>query len=112
MDFNTALNDWLNGVRKLVRKHYQDSYPNLPVPTLDTDEGGKFIRIVEDNGSQKSAFAFVAKVDGQTKALGKVKQGDVLKTASWKAPARHARGNIFDDSKGLKHVGPRGPAYL
>jgi hypothetical protein len=38
--------------------------------------------------------------------------GDVLKAASWKAPAKHARGNIFDESNGLKWMGPFGPAYL
>ena len=38
--------------------------------------------------------------------------GDVLKAASWKVPAKHARGNIFDESNGLKFMGPFGPAYL
>lgn len=38
--------------------------------------------------------------------------GDVLKAASWKAPARHARGNIFDSKNGLGSMGEYGPAYL
>jgi hypothetical protein len=36
----------------------------------------------------------------------------VLKPAGWKTPAKHARGNIFDDRNGLKHMGMYGPAYL
>ena len=38
--------------------------------------------------------------------------GDVLKPASWKAPAKHSRGNIFDAQNGLGSMGPHGPAYL
>lgn len=38
--------------------------------------------------------------------------GDVLKPASWKTPAKHARGNIFDAQNGLGSMGEHGPAYL
>lgn len=38
--------------------------------------------------------------------------GDVLKPASWATPAKHARGNIFDDQNGLGKMTPYGPEYL
>jgi hypothetical protein len=38
--------------------------------------------------------------------------GDVLKAASSKAPAKHARGNILDEHNGLKYMTQFGPAYL
>ena len=38
--------------------------------------------------------------------------GDVLKAASWKAPAKHARGNVFDERNGLGRMGEYGPEYL
>jgi len=38
--------------------------------------------------------------------------GDVLKPASWKAPAKRGRGNIFDAHNGLAHMSWTGPAYL
>ena len=38
--------------------------------------------------------------------------GDVLKPATYKAPAKHARGNIFDPQNGMSSMGPYGPAYL
>jgi hypothetical protein len=38
--------------------------------------------------------------------------GDILKAASWKAPAKHARGNVFDGNWGIGSVGVYGPAYL
>lgn len=46
-------------------------------------------------------YCFVASVDSTTKGLGTVKRGDVLKPATYKAPAKHARGNIFDEHNGL-----------
>lgn len=38
--------------------------------------------------------------------------GDVLKPDGVKRPAEHARGNLFDEYKGLRYMGPFGPAYL
>lgn len=61
------------------------------------DYGVKRLRVVHGG----SAFCFV---DYAT--------GDVLKCAGWKAPAPHARGNIYDPANGLGTMGPYGPAYL
>jgi hypothetical protein len=33
--------------------------------------------------------------DSDTKTLGTVKLGDIMKPANWNAPAKHARGNVF-----------------
>lgn len=38
--------------------------------------------------------------------------GDILKPATYKAPAKHPRGNLFDDHNGLKYVNHYGPNYL
>ena len=53
--------------------------------------GRKFIKILRDN----SVWGFVAKADGVNKGVPMI-AGDVLKAASWSAPAKHTRGNIFD----------------
>ena len=58
--------------------------------------GRKYAKIV--NGG--SVYCFVDRTNG-----------DILKAASWKAPAKHARGNIYDADP-LKGVGPYGAAYL
>jgi hypothetical protein len=71
--------------------------PSLPAAQWKMDRGVKRIRIVRDG----SAHAFVD-----------IATGDVLKPASWAAPAKHARGNIFDEHNGLGSMGPYGPAYL
>ena len=73
---------------------------------------------MEGEGRRTSVFAFIAAEDSTTKGLGVVKQGDVLKPASYKKPAKHARGNIFDEWNGLRGADGQhpmqwtGPHYL
>ena len=43
-----------------------------------------------------SVYAFIALQDGHTKTLGTLKAGDIHKPAGFKAPAKHARGNVFE----------------
>ena len=49
---------------------------------------------------------------GQIHSFIDTQTGDVLKPATWKAPAKHPRGNIFDEWNGLKYVNHYGPQYL
>jgi hypothetical protein len=81
--------------------------------------GSKFVRIMSTETplsptekAKQSIYAFVAMVDSETKSLGTVKAGDVMKPATWKAPAKHARGNIFDAANGLGTCNSYGPGYL
>ena len=95
--FKEALEAFIEGSKKIVVDHFTKNCPNLPVPAFGVDMGKRYIRITCD----RSVHAFVDKTNG-----------DVLKPASWKAPAKHARGNIFDAKSGLGSMGPFGPAYL
>lgn len=88
---------WLEGVIKISHDDMRSNFPNLDLPPFRSDIGSRYIRIVRDN----SAHAFVDRTNG-----------DVLKPATWKSPAKHARGNIFDEKNGLGSIGPYGPAYL
>ena len=54
--------------------------------------GRKFIKIIRDT----SVWGFVVKDDGMHMGFP-IRRGDVLKAAGWRAPARHTRGNIFDN---------------
>jgi len=82
----------------IIERHNQSMrYPQ----ELTIDEGRRYLRIVRRDISSASAWAFVDKTNG-----------NVLKPASWKAPAKHARGNIFDEHNGIQNIGPYGPAYL
>ena len=68
--------------------------------------GRKFIKVVEGT----RVWGFIAKVDGVHKGLPMLK-GDILKAATWSAPAKHSRGSIFD-SEMHKSFSWTGPNYL
>ena len=60
--------------------------------------GKKFIKIVQDTG----VFAFVMKEDS-----GRFKKGDILKAASWRAPALNSpRGNVLTGNYAIQWTGP------
>lgn len=89
---------------------------------VEVEHSPKFTRVyaveVPKSGSasirqnHRRIFAFVATTDSNSVALGKVKRGDVMKPATYKAPARHARGNIYDAFNGISRLTAYGPAYL
>ena len=61
---------------------------------ITTKPGRKFIKVIRDN----SVWGFVAIDDGMHKGVP-MKMGDVLKAAGWASPAKHTRGNIFDNKQ-------------
>jgi hypothetical protein len=73
---------------------------------LTLKPGRKFIKVVE--GSR--VWGFIAKVDGVHKDVPMLK-GDILKAATWRAPAKHSRGSIFD-AEMHKSFSWTGPNYL
>ncbi len=64
-----------------------------------SDKWCRLVTMEERNGKMEdtSVYAWVCLQDGFTKALGNLKAGDIHKAASFKAPAKHARGNVFNE---------------
>jgi len=59
---------------------------------VEFDVGRKYIKVIVVNRNSRSSHSFIVIGD-----QGKFKDGDILKSASWKTPARNfARGNIFE----------------
>ena len=104
--------NWLNGCQSIINSYYKTNYANISSPVLKFDEGSKCIRVFLESGGTRSCYCFVAKVNYETKELGQVKEGDILKSASWKKPAKHARGNLFDKDNGLQWMNSYGATYL
>jgi hypothetical protein len=91
---------FLKGVEKIVTDHFDNNFPILEVPTFEVNNGRRYFKIVRvDN--QRSVHVFVDRTNG-----------DVLKAASWKTPAKHSRGNIFNKDNGLDCMTPYGATYL
>lgn len=116
--FDAAFANWLEKAQQAVDEHMKQ-FGNLPREVLVPEVLQNYVRvwkrsITEHTAGERrgSAYAFIALRDNQTNALGVVKRGDVMKPASWKVPAKHARGNLFDATGGLGQVGAYGPAYL
>lgn len=78
-------------------KHFPLSRKN--VYSVDPN-GKKYIRIVVTSYSNRSVYCFVERSTGH-----------ILKSAGWKAPAKGARGSIYNADP-LLGCGPHGVAYL
>ena len=100
-DFDEAMDNLLNN----INTDYHKGFPKNKDMVLSLVAGSKFIKVINEN----SVWGFVAKKDGVHKGLP-MKAGDVLKAASWKAAAKHTRGNIFD--KNQDYFRWTGPDYL
>ncbi len=70
--------------------------------TITIEAGRKYARIVKTdaNGSSSSVHSFI-----------NLQNGDILKAESWKKPARHARGNLYQEGWETS-FGPYGANYL
>ena len=101
---NPKVAEFLTKVNAERKEYYEKSnMPNQWKPVI-VEVGNKFIRIWHGT----SCWGFISRVDGDLKG-SPIKKGDLLKPASWKAPAKHARGNIID---GTARYGVYGPEYI
>lgn len=107
LDFDNALETFLSQAQAIIDNHAQAN--GFPGSELAIDPNGKkYIRIVSTKRSmqggltdQRSAYCFINR-----------ENGDILKTSSWKSPAKGARGNIYKPESIHGAVGPYGAAYL
>ena len=79
---------------------YMERFTFKEATTVQINNGRRYFR-VERVSNQTSAHCFIDRTNG-----------DVLKSAGWKAPAKHARGNIFSKDNGLDCMNEFGAAYL
>ena len=96
-EFAFALGEYVEGCQKIASDYAAKHYPKNIQDPWKIDWLQKRARVIHGPG----VHSFV---DFET--------GNVLKAAGWKVPAKHARGNIYDEHHGLKGMGPHGPAYL
>jgi len=76
-------------------------------PVISVTFGKKFAKLISNSHGSSSAFAFICLEDN-----GKFKKGDVLKAASWNAPAKNfARASIYDQESLKKNICWTGVVY-
>lgn len=84
INMNPAIDDVSQRVREQMIREFRESVRVYP--------GSKYVKVVANN----SAHSFIVLSGG-----GKFRTGDILKSASWRAPATNfARGNILDNQFG------------
>ena len=87
------VNGFVAKVQSETITHYIKDLPNLVPAVISIVECSKNFKIVtaSHDGSSRSVYCFVSKANG-----------DIYKAATWAAPAKHVRGNIFDANYGWK----------
>jgi hypothetical protein len=101
---NPKVAEFLTKVNAERAEYYKNMASMKDRTDLTLEVGNKFLRLWDGT----SCWGFISRVDGDLKG-SPIKKGDLLKAASWKAPAKHARGNITD---GTARYGVYGPEYL
>lgn len=103
MDFDTALATFTANLQAMTNDFFARNYPNLKPPTISTERGAKYVRVVKADEVQRSVHSFI-----------RIEDGAILKAAGWKAPyigkteASTVRGNIY---KGMDGVSIYGAEY-
>ena len=85
--------DWTDKSSEIALRMWDEYADGFTV-----EHNKKYVRISANN----SVLGFIVAVDNDKK----FKKGDILKPASWKAPARNfARGNVFDGGYEIRWTG-------
>jgi hypothetical protein len=101
-DFQKAFDQFYQKASSAVAERSAKLTAPHSLNVLKYENGRRYIRLVLYTGiSFRSAWGFVDK-----------ETGDVLKAASWKAPAKGSRGNIFNEDNGASALTPYGIRYL
>jgi len=117
---HTEFKTWMEMCQAVIDAHYEKmGFAPFQKTELKVKGGRRYIKVSavcliqrqDPNDHSKNLDEYA--VNGESAwAFVDTMTGDVLKPASWKAPAKHARGNLFDTNKGMGWITPHGPAYL
>ena len=102
-DLMKAVDKYVAGVQKVHDDYYKKNYSNLKPPKIEYSKGGRYIKVarVEKTGQGKSVHSFIDTKEGP-------EFGNIYKPASWKAPAKGSRGNVFSTQNGLEAISIHG----
>ena len=123
LDLTAAVNLFLSLWNEKFAAHFVKHYDRLCGRVLTDGSGSKFQRIItergfvnqetgahEYSGSSNSAQGFIALEDGNSKALGYYRRGDIFIAASFKVPGKNVRGSVFSTTNGLESLNSDGTA--
>jgi hypothetical protein len=94
--FDDALEGFRATAEGVARKHFADNDYTFAVPNVEIAKGGrKYIKLIRTESDTETG-----EVRGQSfvHSFVEIATGDIFKPASFKVPAKHARGSIYRDS--------------
>jgi hypothetical protein len=104
MDLKERIEAMVKRADEVTAAHWKRSnYTHSAAPRhqaeYNSDKWARIVTLEERGGKWErgSVYCFVCLKDGFTKALGTLKAGDIHKAATFKAPAKHARGSVFQE---------------
>ena len=102
-NIEARIEEFVSVVQDVVNEDWKvNGYSFAGPPEISVKFGKKYAKIVKGGAEhQMGVHSFV-----------NIENGDILKAASWKAPAKHARGSIFDADQGRSAISPYGAVYL
>ena len=112
-DVLKRLPDFVSAIQTATNEHFAANLKSLVPDVISYTIGPKYVRIVKTDGVSPDRTAW--EVGNQSRSVWgfvNLTNGDILKAAGWKAPAKHARGNIFAPDFDRKRWSSYGPAYL
>lgn len=100
-DFEAALEAYRALTEKTLREHFDRNGFTFAVPCVK----------VRSRGRKNAILDYFETKDGETRehstrvqAFVDIETGDVFKPASYRAPAKHARGNIYSPEGGAESL--------
>jgi len=111
MELEIAINDFVANLQSKMNEYYDKHLSSLNKPKIDIEYKEKWCKIVKSDCSSSSVYAWIALQNFETKELGPVVAGDIHKPASWKKPAKHARGTVLNEAT-WQCAGPYAIEYL
>lgn len=106
--FDAALTKLVDAIQSAKNDYFAKNFKSLTAPTISVMHGQRYVRIVTSDNFNVAAGGRVSRsVWGFVDMIN----GDILKAAGWKAPAKHARGNIFNENP-MAGCNEYGPNYL
>jgi hypothetical protein len=94
-EFDHALEHFRTLAAQAVQAHFARNDFTFAIPSVEIAKGGrKYVKLIRVESNPETL-----EKQGQTfvHSFVEIATGDIFKPASHKAPAKHARGNIFSD---------------
>ena len=95
---SVAVDRMLNSIKLMRESYFAANYPNLKAERVTAALGSRYVKLVVMNYDDTKVASVFGFIDRAT--------GNVLKAASFNAPAKGVRGNVFDADNGMGAVGP------